>query len=114
VTTSAGAFEEFTTVDRRHGRHTWRWRISSSTLEPSVEADGSVALLTGGQRSGLVIAPATILDGHGQSVTPAGTSWSVRRAGKGWLLQLVLDDAALPVPYTIDPAVSVVTFAGTP
>src|SRR5439155_885169 len=91
-----------------------RWNIASSTLEPRLRADGSVALLADGQPSGLVIPAVMILDAGGRSVTPVGTEWSVRRAAHGWLLQLVLDDSSLPLPYTIDPSVSLVTFTGSP
>src|SRR5437867_3030628 len=82
------------------GVPTWRWNIASSTLEPRLRADGSVALLADGQPSGLVIPAVTILDAGGRSVTPVGTEWSVRQAAHGWLLQLVLDDSSLPLPYT--------------
>ena len=55
-----------------------------------------------------------IFDASGHVVTPAGARWSLHRATGGWWLELRLDDAALPVPYTIDPAVTTVTFAGSP
>jgi len=74
ITTSPGAFQQFTTVERHQGVRTWRWNIASSTLEPRLRADGSVALLADGQPSGLVIPAVMILDAGGRSVKPGVVS----------------------------------------
>src|SRR5207237_1294089 len=60
------------------------------------------------------IAPVAILDAGGRDVTPADARWSLHRAASGWSLELALDDSALPLPYTIDPSVSTITFTGSP
>ena len=41
----------------------------------------------------------------GRNVTPAKASWKLDRSGGEWFLALDLDDAKLPLPYVIDPAV---------
>ena len=37
---------------------------------------------------------------------PRGARWSVAQSGGRWFLELDLDDAKLPLPYVIDPAIS--------
>ena len=59
----------------------------------------------GADSAGLRIAPVAILDGSGRDVTPAKASWKLDRSGGEWFLALDLDDAKLPLPYAIDPAV---------
>ena len=114
ITMTPGNVEEFDTVVAHHGVKTWRWRLGSPNLNPYLSPDGSVNFRSGGKRVGLHVDPAQIYDASGNAVTPAGARWSLRHANDGWLLELRLDDSTLPVPYTIDPSVSSVTFAGSP
>ena len=50
--------------------------------------------------------PVRILDGEGKDVTPEGLRWGLEEGNLGWFLTLKLDDADLPLPYVIDPAVT--------
>ena len=52
------------------------------------------------------ILPVQLLTQSGKDVTPAGLHWSLARHGGSHVLELRLDDAHLPLPYTIDPAVA--------
>ena len=97
--------EQFLTVDQRHGRRTWRWRLGSPGLTPRLGDDGAVSFVRGHALAPVHIAPVQILDAEGALVTPSDLHWSVRRSGKAWSLELRLDDSRLPAPYVIDPAV---------
>jgi RHS repeat-associated protein len=98
--------EQFLVVGRRLGRRVWRWRIGSD-LRPRVSARGAVGFVSvrSHRLSGLTIAPVRIFAADGRDVTPKDASWQIRDARGGRFLTLSLDDARLPVPYTIDPAV---------
>ena len=97
--------EQFLTVRERQGERTWRWRLGTGKLKPKLRVDGGVLVTAGADSAGLRIAPVAILDGKGRNVTPAKASWKLDRSGGEWFLALDLDDAKLPLPYTIDPAV---------
>ena len=114
ITMTPGSIEEFDTIVAHHGVRTWQWHLGSPNLNPYLSPDGSVSFRSGGKRIGLHVLPAQVYDASGNAVTPTGARWSLRRAKDGWLLELRLDDSTLPVPYTIDPSVSSVTFAGSP
>ncbi|HET7146118.1 MAG TPA: hypothetical protein VFI10_02870, partial [Gaiellaceae bacterium] len=114
VTLAPGSFEQFTTVDRHLGQRIWRWHLSTLDLSPRLREDGSVAFTRDGRPAGPHILPVAVFDEAGRDVTPSGAHWSLARAGHAWQLRLELDDASLPVPYTIDPSVSTVTFTGAP
>ena len=97
--------EQYLTVVERQGKKTWRWRLETTTLEPTLRLDGAVELLgAAGENSGITILPAAILDSKGRNITAASTRWSLDRDDRGWLLELALDDSLLPLPYVIDPA----------
>ncbi|HET8606867.1 MAG TPA: Ig-like domain-containing protein, partial [Gaiellaceae bacterium] len=98
-----GAVESLLTVDRKLGRHTWSWRLSSMNLEPRSMVDGSVEFRRAGDFVGVRILPVAIYDRAGKDVTPAGSHWTLARDRRGWSLRLRLDDATLPTPYVIDP-----------
>ena len=104
VVTSTRA-EQFLTVRERQGERIWRWRLGTGKLKPKLRVDGSVLVTAGADSAGLRIAPVAILDGAGRDVTPAKASWKLDRSGRDWFLALELDDAKLPLPYAIDPAV---------
>ena len=104
VVTSTRA-EQFLTVRERQGERTWRWRLGTGKLKPKLRVDGSVLVTAGADSAGLRIAPVAVLDGNGRNVTPAKVSWKLDRSGGEWFLALDLDDAKLPLPYAIDPAV---------
>ena len=59
------------------------------------------------------ILPVAIFDRSGKDVTPAGLRWSLRKAASGWLLELKLNDAKLPLPYVIDPGLTGVSATAT-
>jgi parallel beta-helix repeat protein len=106
ITVRPDRTEEFLTVSRRQGAKTWRWRLQAGALRPRFGVDGSISFTGDRAPAPLKIAPARILDEHGEAVTPRGVRWSLRRATHhSWWLELRLDDARLPVPYVIDPAV---------
>src|SRR5207248_2260110 len=106
VTVTPQRTEQFLTVDRRQGPRTWAWTLRASHLMPAVEPDGSVRFTDRrGDMADLHVLPVAILDRSGNDVTPAGLRWTVKRRGQSWRLLLRLDDANLPVPYVIDPAV---------
>ena len=95
--------EHYQTIVRRQGTKTWRWRLDTS-YTPSVTG-GSVGFVAAtGEVMPLQIDPVQILDGRGKRATPPGLSWGLDRAHGAWWLTLRLDDAKLPLPYTIDPA----------
>ncbi|HEY7795387.1 MAG TPA: hypothetical protein VIA10_15390, partial [Gaiellaceae bacterium] len=92
--------EQFLTVATRQGLRTWRWQLDPGAAAPTLAADGSVALA-----ARLRMPPPAILDLRGRDVTPDGLRWGLTRSAGSWLLTLKLDDAKLPLPYVIDPAV---------
>ncbi|MEN3272468.1 MAG: hypothetical protein V7636_1229, partial [Actinomycetota bacterium] len=107
VTGKTGA-EQFLTVGRHVGKHTWSWLMDTNLGEPSVRDSGVVAFVHNHLvAQHLVIAAPEIFDGAGKTITPKGLRWStaIRGDGKSYL-QLTLDDAKLPVPYVIDPAIT--------
>ena len=53
-----------------------------------------------------MIDPVRILDADGKDVFPEGLRWGLAEGSDGWILTLQLDDADLPLPYVIDPAVT--------
>ncbi len=97
--------EQFLTVARRQGARTWRWRLHAGALTPRVNPDGRV-VFHDGALADLEVEPARILTRSGRDVTPAGLRWSLERGGGGWWLTLPLDDRSLPLPYVIDPAIT--------
>ena len=66
--------------------------------------NGYVGFFRGAELVPLEIDPARILDRHGRNVTPKGLHWGIDQRGRARWLTLRLDDAKLPLPYTIDPA----------
>src|SRR6266508_4424151 len=104
--------EQSLLVNRRQGRRTWRWRLGTIGLNPSLTSDGSVRFAAKGADSGLRILPVAILDLNGKDITPAGLRWSLARDRDGRWLELRLDDTKLPLPYVIDPIVLVGTCPG--
>ena len=96
--------EEFLTVERRQGDRTWSWKLGTK-LDPHLRVDGRVELIDRKTNGTFEIAPVKILDADGDDVTPTGLRWSLR----GHRLELTLDDRALPLPYVIDPAITVIT-----
>ncbi len=105
ITTVPGKTEEFLVVDQRQGKRTWRWSLDG-TLTPKPGPGGSITLVD--KHGALVssILPVQLLTQSGKDVTPAGLHWSLARRGGSNVLELRLDDAHLPLPYTIDPAVA--------
>src|SRR5688572_20553279 len=108
VTVSPARTEQFLTVTERQGVSTWRWELETLDLTPRVGDDGAVAFIRDGRLLSDVafIEPVRILDEDGEDVTPTGARWSVVESGGRWFLDLPLDDASLPLPYVIDPAIS--------
>ena len=100
--------EQFLTVDHRQGLKTWRWQLASGDLKPLVGDDGAVGFWTAHTLAGMHVDPVAILDTAGRNVTPGGLRWSLARNRRGWLLELRMNDAQLPLPYVIDPAITYV------
>lgn len=92
--------ELYHVVRDRQGPRLWRWSLRTSS-KPGLTSTGAVALADGGLR----IRPVQILDALGRDVTPEGLRWSLAGRGSDWQLLLSLDDAELPLPYLIDPAI---------
>ena len=99
--------EEFLTVQRRQGIRTWRWRLATPGSHPRVASNGAVGFVTRHRLGALEIEPVQILSGEDARLNVAGARWSVRRSGGSWWLELRLDDRTLPLPYVIDPSVTV-------
>ncbi|HKO73924.1 MAG TPA: hypothetical protein VJU01_01285, partial [Gaiellaceae bacterium] len=99
--------EQFLTVRKRQGLRTWQWRIDTEQV-PRVGDDGAVAFLDTKlhRLTDVSIAPAAILDDKGKDVSPKGLRWEVVQRSGSWWLTLRFDDAGLPLPYVIDPAVT--------
>ena len=108
VTVSGARTEQFLTVVERQGRTTWRWELETLDLTPRVGDDGAVGFIRDGRLLSDVafIEPVRVLDERGEDVTPDRARWSVVASGGRWFLELPLDDAKLPLPYVIDPAIS--------
>ncbi len=111
VTVSPTEVEEYLIVDSHQGTRTWSWQLDAAGLTPRLGAGGTVGFLAGHRLLDTYIKPVAIMDARGADITPAGARWSLARRGAGWTLQLRLDDAALPTPYTIDPGI---VLHGTP
>jgi hypothetical protein len=105
ITVEAGRTEQYLTVTERQGLQTWRWKVMSDSLVPRLTENGAIHFFAGARPAPLRIAPVEILDAGGKPVTPPGLQWTLARDAGGWWLELTLDDAALPLPYVIDPAV---------
>ncbi len=107
-----GAFaEHLLEVTERQGRKTWRWQLDT-TLDLDLK-DGEVLFSRKGVDVGYRIFPVQVFDGAGKVVTPAGAAWALDRSGRTPVLELALDDAALPLPYVIDPPVAFVRQLGS-
>ncbi|MGH3130985.1 MAG: hypothetical protein ACRDNX_09230, partial [Gaiellaceae bacterium] len=106
ITFGRERIEQFLTIEERQGARTWRWPLRTG-LAPRLGVDGSVSFVDPRTRrvAGLVIPAVEILDGAGRTITPPSLRWSVATRRDGRWLELRLDDARLPLPYTIDPAI---------
>ena len=106
ITVQRRRTEEFLTVSKHQGTRTWTWNLRTLGLRPRRDAAGGFVFATQRARSALRLAPVRILDERGRVVTPDGAHWRLRRAhDRSWRLELRLDDAKLPLPYVIDPAI---------
>ena len=97
--------EQYVTVGKHAGVHTWKWQLSTGSLQPTLRADGSVLVSPAHVVGGFRILPLAIFDTHCKNVTPRGAAWGLEHKNGSWQLTLNLDDSRLPVPYVIDPAV---------
>jgi large repetitive protein len=105
ITVGPGQAEQFLTVTRKQGKRTWQWNLGTN-LKPKSLSNGSVELRRAGSATPeYQVLPVSILDGDGKNVTPAGSHWKLKKNGASWRLLLTLDDAKLPTPYVIDPAI---------
>jgi hypothetical protein len=104
VVVRGGSAELSQTVDRRVGLRLWRWRLATP-LQARVGGDGSVGFFDPRTHllADLVIPPVQVLDRQGRDVTPPKARWLIVSSGGAQFLELRLNDARLPVPYTIDP-----------
>jgi hypothetical protein len=125
ITVSRLKTEQYLTVERRQGEKTWRWKLASPRLRPLPTPDGGINFALrhahsdghkhhhGPPLSELRILPPAILDARGRDITPDGLAWSFSRHGSSWWLELDVDDADLPLPYVIDPAITFRSAAST-
>jgi hypothetical protein len=98
--------EQFLTVSKHQGTRTWAWNLRTINLRSTPDGAGGFVFGTPRTPSALRLAPVRILDEHGRVVTPDGAHWRLGRAqNNSWRLELRLDDANLPLPYVIDPAI---------
>ena len=104
ITFEKRSLEQYLTVENRQGRRTWTWKLDGSARARLLDG-GRVGFVDEktGRVSDLLLGAAKIFDTRGQDVTPSGTQWRLVDRGKTQLLALDLDDAALPMPYVIDP-----------
>jgi hypothetical protein len=119
--------EEFLTVEKRQGTRTWRWTLAAGNLQPQLAPDGGVEFLlpgpaerhdhaghvhfhTASLHSDFRLLPVEILDAQGRNITPKGLRWSLAGSGASRTLELRLDDSRLPLPYVIDPAITLRNF----
>jgi hypothetical protein len=102
--------EQYVTVNRHTGVHTWTWKLDTGSLQPTLRPDGSVLVSPAHVVGGFSILPVAILDARGKNVTPHSLHWGLQRAHGSWSLTLTLDDARLPVPYVIDPALVMIFY----
>ena len=100
--------EQFLTVTRRQGEHTWRWQLDTS-LVPRVGNDGAVVFLSDSSRrvGGPVLAPVQILDARGRNRHARGRPLVDRPQPQGLGAAALRSDSELPLPYVIDPAVTI-------
>ncbi|MGB2951988.1 MAG: hypothetical protein WBB74_01200, partial [Gaiellaceae bacterium] len=103
ITVDRRKTEESLLVTRRHGRTTWRWRLSAPGLRPRITSSGALGFVKGHLVMPLSVEPVKIFDVSGRDVTPGSARWSLGRRDGGWWLELRLDDSKLPLPYVIDP-----------
>ncbi|MDX6477203.1 MAG: hypothetical protein QOH95_2714, partial [Gaiellaceae bacterium] len=96
--------EQYLTVREHRGVHTWKWRLATGSLRPTLRPDGSVLISPAHVVGGFRILPLAIFDTGGKNVSPAGAGWGLERKRGTLNLTLCLDDSRLPVPYVIDPA----------
>jgi len=98
--------EQFLTVNRKVGVHSWKWLLDTE-LEGRVAQSGWVGFFRKGEAllQDVAIPPVSILDAKGRDVTPKGAGWGLEVSGGKQYLTLTLDDAKLPLPYVIDPAI---------
>lgn len=113
ITLGPDRAEQLQTVVRRQGKRTWQWQLQTGGMTPRLRPDGSVWFGSAGKTAGLHVAPVSVLDSSGADVTPASARWRLRRAAGSWWLVLRLNDAKLPLPYTIDPSVSAVSVSAS-
>jgi hypothetical protein len=104
VTVNGGKAEEYLTIGRKLGTHTWRWRLDTS-LEARVSDRGWVGFFDrrSNRLMSVAMLPVKIFDAEGHDVTPAKLKWQLQVVKGRQYLTLTLDDAKLPLPYTIDP-----------
>jgi RHS repeat-associated protein len=95
--------EESQTVREHLGVRVWQWRIKAPGLQAQVSVDGAVVFSRRGRPTGLGVAPPKVYGPGGSVVTPQNVRWSLSGRRGAWVLGLLLHDARLPIPYTIDP-----------
>jgi hypothetical protein len=105
VTVGPGQAEQFLTVLRKQGTRTWEWNLGTN-LKPRFLPNGMIELRRAGSAApDFQVLPVSILDESGKNVTPATAHWKLEKHDGSWRLLLTLNDAKLPVPYVIDPAI---------
>ncbi|HET7130205.1 MAG TPA: SwmB domain-containing protein, partial [Gaiellaceae bacterium] len=98
------AAELLQTVGRHLGVRVWQWRLETP-LQARVGADGAVGFFDPRTHllAGLKIPSVRVFDRQGKTITPVSSRWQIAVRDGRRFLELRLDDAGLPLPYTIDP-----------
>ncbi|HEX4525926.1 MAG TPA: invasin domain 3-containing protein, partial [Gaiellaceae bacterium] len=105
VSLSGLSGEEFLTVTKHRGSHTWRWLLDTS-LVAHVNQNGEIGFTDAGKTVLLHVGAPTVLDAQGHPLRLAGLHWGLAHEYGRQVLTLRVNDLALPTPYTIDPSVS--------
>ncbi len=104
ITFADESVEHYLTVEEHQGRRTWTWPIKASVKARLLD-NGGVGFVDPKSHRVLDIelGKAQVFDSSRKDVTPKGARWSLVKRGGAVLLALDLNDASLPLPYTIDP-----------
>nr|CEL18157.1 putative large secreted protein [Kibdelosporangium sp. MJ126-NF4]CTQ90613.1 putative large secreted protein [Kibdelosporangium sp. MJ126-NF4] len=99
---------------KKPGASSWRFRLNTGGLTPSLAKDGSVQLTDGPGAVKLVMPPIETWDSAGDDTRPpamTGGRYQLDRAGDGWTLTVAVDEAWLRDPKRVYPVMVDPTFS---
>ncbi|WP_436496882.1 PA14 domain-containing protein [Actinokineospora sp. HUAS TT18] len=88
------------------GKASWRFRLDTAGLTPSLSADGSVALADAAGAVKIVMPPIETWDSsetETQAPAQTGGTYGLERVGSGWVLTVSVDEAWLRDPKRVYP-----------